>query len=130
MKRLCTILLLTLATPLAAALPMAVDGQQLPTLAPMLERATPAVVNIATRGKSRRRIELPLQNDPFFRRFFDLPEPDPNQQAPRKRQQSAGSGVIVDADEDRWGDEDFVPRVDRCGGQDEASDQTESHPVG
>jgi hypothetical protein len=39
-------------------------------------------------------------------------------------------GVIVDADEDRWGDEDFVVRVDRCGGQDEASDQTESHPVG
>ena len=35
----------------------------------------------------------PLMNDPFFRRFFDVPE-----QQPRQREfQSAGSGVIVDA---------------------------------
>ena len=33
-----------------AALPIAVDGQLLPSLAPMLERTTLAVVNIATRG--------------------------------------------------------------------------------
>ena len=93
MTRLCAILLLTLATPLAAALPASVDGQQLPTLAPMLERATPAVVNIATRGKARRRIELPLQNDPFFRRFFDLPDIERIQET-----SSLGSGVIVDAE--------------------------------
>ena len=93
MTRLWAILLLTLATPLAAALPAAVDGQQLPTLAPMLERATPAVVNIATRGKSRRRIALPLQNDPFFRRFFDLPDIERIQET-----SSLGSGVIVDAE--------------------------------
>ena len=54
------LLLLVLFAPLQAALPIAVDGQQLPSLAPMLERTTPAVVNIATRGKSRRRVELPL----------------------------------------------------------------------
>jgi serine protease Do/serine protease DegQ len=34
----------------------------------MLERATPAVVNIATRGKSRRIVEFPLPRDPLFRR--------------------------------------------------------------
>jgi len=58
------LMLLLSALPLQAALPVSVDGQQLPSLAPMLERVTPAVVNIATRGKTRRRIELPL-NDPL-----------------------------------------------------------------
>jgi len=93
MRIYLAILLLALATPLAAALPAAVDGKPLPTLAPMLERATPAVVNIATRGKSRRRIESPLQNDPFFRRFFNLPGIDRVEET-----SSLGSGVIVDAD--------------------------------
>jgi serine protease Do/serine protease DegQ len=88
----CGVLLLLLATPLQAALPVSVDGQQLPSLAPMLERITPAVVNIATRGKSRRRLELPLPNDPFFRRFFDLPGIERIQET-----SSLGSGVIVDA---------------------------------
>ncbi|HKJ50443.1 MAG TPA: Do family serine endopeptidase [Gammaproteobacteria bacterium] len=92
MKRLCVILLLVLSPPLMAALPVAVDGQPLPSLAPMLERATPAVVNIATRGKTRRPIDLPLQNDPLFRRFFNLPDLERVQET-----SSLGSGVIVDA---------------------------------
>ena len=62
-----------------------------PTLAPMLERVTPAVVNIATRGKVRVD-DSPFARDPFFRFFFDLPN------RPRFREtQSLGSGVIVDA---------------------------------
>lgn len=66
------------------------QGEKLPTLAPMLEKVTPAVVNISTRGHVRVQ-ENPLFADPFFRRFFDIP----NQ--PRKRQtQSLGSGVVVD----------------------------------
>ncbi|TMM50773.1 DegQ family serine endoprotease [Sulfitobacter sabulilitoris] len=66
----------------------------LPTLAPLLAEITPAVVNISV--ESRRTAEMnPLFNDPFFRRFFDLP-PMPQQPAPRQ-QMSAGSGVIVDA---------------------------------
>ncbi len=74
-----------------AALPVAVDGSELPSLAPMLERVTPAVVNISTTGSVRIR-ENPLFRDPFFRRFFDLPD------VPRERRtQSLGSGVIVDA---------------------------------
>lgn len=73
-----------------ASLPNAVDGQPLPTLAPMLERVTPAVVNIATSGKVVQ--QSPLFNDPFFRRFFDLPE------QPRERiRRGLGSGVIFDA---------------------------------
>jgi len=87
------LLLLVLFAPLQAALPVAVDGQQLPSLAPMLERATPAVVNIATRGKSRRRVELPLPRDPLFRRFFDVPSIERVLETT-----SLGSGVIVDAE--------------------------------
>jgi Do/DeqQ family serine protease len=77
-----------------AALPL-VDGEgrQLPSLAPMLERVTPAVVNISTRAT--RTVHNPLLNDPFFRRFFNVP---PGAQIPQQRQtQSAGSGVIIDA---------------------------------
>jgi serine protease Do/serine protease DegQ len=94
MKLLLSSLLLVLfCAPLQAALPASVDGQQLPSLAPMLERVTPAVVNIATRGKSRRRYELPLPRDPFFRRFFDVPSIERVQEI-----SSLGSGVIVDAE--------------------------------
>ncbi len=79
-------------TPASAALPAAVDGTPMPTLAPMLENVTPAVVNIATQSHVRIR-ENPLLSDPFFRHFFDLPD------VPRKRQtQSLGSGVVVDAE--------------------------------
>ncbi|HEB55250.1 MAG TPA: DegQ family serine endoprotease [Gammaproteobacteria bacterium] len=76
-----------------AALPqMDSQGQSLPTLAPMLEKVTPAVVNIASTGRIRVQ-QNPLFNDPFFRRFFNVP----NQ--PRERiTQSLGSGVIVDAE--------------------------------
>jgi serine protease Do/serine protease DegQ len=93
MKILLASLLLLFSAALPAALPAAVDGQPLPSLAPMLERATPAVVNIATRGKSRRIVELPLPRDPLFRRFFDVPSIERVQETA-----SLGSGVIVDAE--------------------------------
>ncbi len=73
------------------SLPVAVDGEPLPSLAPMLERATPAVVNISTRATIRTR-ESPLLSDQFFRRFFNLPE-----KREERRTQSLGSGVVVDA---------------------------------
>lgn len=73
-----------------SALPLAVDGQPLPTLAPMLERTTPAVVNIATESQST--VRNPLMDDPFFRRFFNIPD-----QPRQRREQSVGSGVVVDA---------------------------------
>src|SRR5918911_521201 len=61
----------------------------LPTLAPILEKVTPAVVNIAVLQKSPEE-ENPLLRDPFFRRFFGMPQQSEPQIA-------AGSGVIVDA---------------------------------
>src|ERR1700732_759747 len=80
-----------------AALPATpVADTPVPSLAPMVKRASPSVVNIATRGtiKEKPGQRNPLMDDPFFRRFFDTP-PDSK---PRERQfQSAGSGVIVDA---------------------------------
>jgi Do/DeqQ family serine protease len=85
------------AAPVYAAVPAAVaDAAPMPSLAPMVKRVSPAVVNIATRGtvKEEPGQRNPLLDDPFFRRFFDAP-PDSK---PRERQfQSAGSGVIVDA---------------------------------
>src|SRR5690606_23789899 len=90
---LLTLLLATaplLPTPAQAQLPAAVDGQPLPSLAPMLELVTPAVVSIQSRSTVR--LRDPLMDDPFFRRFFGLPA------TPRERvQQSLGSGVVVDA---------------------------------
>jgi Do/DeqQ family serine protease len=70
-------------------------GVALPSLAPVIKAASPAVVNIATRGTLTERVAgNPLREDPYFRRFFNLPEGG----AVRRRQfQSAGSGVIVDA---------------------------------
>jgi serine protease DegQ len=67
------------------------DGQR-PTIAPALAPVTASVVNISVTS-SRPVAQNPLFNDPFFRRFFELPE-EPAQRVP---QQSAGSGVIVDA---------------------------------
>jgi Do/DeqQ family serine protease len=93
---IAAVLALAAAAPLNAQLPAEVDGAPLPTLAPMVKRTAPAVVNIATRGSVEVRGGNPFMDDPFFRRFFDMPD----QQQPRRRQtQSAGSGVIVSARE-------------------------------
>ena len=76
--------------PTQATLPVGVDGQPLQSLAPMLDRVVPAVVNI--NSKTRVRVRNPLMEDPFFRQFFGM------QNAPRERiEQSLGSGVIIDA---------------------------------
>ncbi len=68
----------------AAGLPLSVDGQQLPSLAPMVERASPAIVNINTSAT----VESPVMRDPFFGRLY---------QRPPRKVSSLGSGVIVDA---------------------------------
>src|SRR3954447_15050628 len=82
--------------PALAAAPIAaveqLGGGSVPTLAPMLARVTPGVINIAVRGKVR--AENPLLQDPFFRRFFNLPQ---RSQPEERETQATGSGVIVDA---------------------------------
>lgn len=64
---------------------------KVPSLAPMLERVLPAVVNISTRSRVKMQPN-PLFNDPIFRQFFGAPNMPQEQEA-----QSSGSGVIVDA---------------------------------
>ncbi|HEY4583783.1 MAG TPA: trypsin-like peptidase domain-containing protein [Lysobacter sp.] len=76
----------SLALPTAAALPAAVGGTPMPSLAPMLARVTPAVVSV----HSKQRVRSPFSNDPFFRQLF----PELTQD---RINESLGSGVIVDA---------------------------------
>lgn len=108
MQKLLNLTLTTFITLLAAVISLAacanspgrlyVTGlpmgpeQPLPSLAPMLERITPAVVNISTEGRIVMR-RNPLLDDPVFRRFFDIPD-----QLRERRVQNLGSGVVVDAE--------------------------------
>ena len=84
-------LLLLLAATGTAALPPIVDGEPVPSLAPLVERVSPAVVNIRVN-------QIVTSRSPFgddaFRRFFGIPE---GQGSPREIA-SAGSGVIIDAE--------------------------------
>ena len=87
--------LLGLATQAGAAtvLPTQLNDQPLPSLAPVISRVSPAVVNIAVKGTVQAPSH-PFFDDPNFRRFFGMPPGA----APREREfRSAGSGVIVDA---------------------------------
>jgi len=88
------VLMSLLSASAGAALPTRIaSGEELPSLAPMVEKTAPAVVNIAIETRVRA-AQNPLMQDPFFRRFFNMPD-----QAPSRRAVSAGSGVIVDADQ-------------------------------
>jgi Do/DeqQ family serine protease len=79
--------------PALAAAPIPeIGGAAVPSLAPMLARITPGVVGVSVRGRVRE--ENPLLQDPFFRRFFNLPQ---RQQQEERETQATGSGVIVDA---------------------------------
>lgn len=91
MVGVATLVAVLLPSSVGAALPVAVDGEPLPSLAPVLERVTPSVVNIYT--ETRVQVRSPLLNDPFFRRFFNVPE-----RARERISRSLGSGVIVDAE--------------------------------
>jgi serine protease DegQ len=83
---------LVLAAPLpAVAQPLPRLQSERPTLAPILDRVTPAVVNIAVVTEAPA-ASNPLYSDPYFRRFFEGQDIRPRQQ-----RMSAGSGVIVDA---------------------------------
>lgn len=62
------------------------------TVAPVIQKTSSAVVNISV-ATSVPGSDNPLYRDPFFRKFFGLPEEPRNRKA-----LSAGSGVIVDAE--------------------------------
>lgn len=81
---------ISLSNVAVARLPAAIDGQPLPSLADMLERITPAVVNISTeQGGSN---STPVK-DPVFRHFFGKNVPGQQGKAV-----GTGSGIVVDAE--------------------------------
>lgn len=87
---LCVIGLFIITSNAYARLPVAVNGQALPSLADMLEKITPAVVNISTEqgGKS-----TPVR-DPVFRHFFGKNVPP----AENGKTTGSGSGIIIDSE--------------------------------
>ena len=73
-----------------AALPFFGDSKkEVPTLAPMLEEAMPAVVSIAVEGTQTSRQQVPE----MFRYFFG----GPSEQVQERPFRGLGSGVIIDA---------------------------------
>jgi len=88
---LSLLLVLLAAGSATAKLPIAVDGQGLPSLAPMLEGVTPGVVNISTSSRASRNKSL----EELYQYFYGVEPPQQRSAEP----QSLGSGVIVDAAE-------------------------------
>lgn len=77
-----TLMGVALALPTAAA-PLQLDERWgVITLAPMLSQVTPAVVNISVRTRLDRPRNPLFDDDPFFRRFFDLPRRPPSSWTP------------------------------------------------
>src|SRR5699024_11696452 len=74
-----------------AGIPSSMLNKGDPSLAPMLQKVMPAVVNVVV--KTKREVHNPLLQNPFFRRFFDAPEHSEPHYG-----KAVGSGVIIDAD--------------------------------
>lgn len=75
-----------------AAIPQSVEGQPIPSLAPMLERTTPAVVSVAVTGT-----HVSKQRVPDVFRYFFGPNA-PQEQVQERPFRGLGSGVIIDAE--------------------------------
>ena len=78
--------------PVQANLPFSVNGQQMPSLAPMLEKVTPGVVLISVTGTHVEKSKVP----DAFKFFFGNPNQNQNQSREREFR-GLGSGVIIDA---------------------------------
>ena len=83
--------MLPLGSPSDSAVPRVLAGPAEDSLAPLVKKTAPAVVNIATLLPSPAE-QNPLLQDPYFRRYFGVPD-EALQPA-----MAAGSGVIVDGD--------------------------------
>jgi serine protease DegQ len=88
MRMLCAFVT---STACVTAVAQSQNVGELPTLAPLIERIAPAVVNITVSMSNEPGEHNPQEE--LLRRFFD-----PDEQPERRRQvEGAGSGVIVDA---------------------------------
>jgi len=90
-RMILALVALTFVTAGHAALPLAVDGQPVVSLAPIVEKTSPAVVNI----RVSQTVAARQFGSDAFRRYFGLPD---TPQGGTRQATSAGSGVIVDAD--------------------------------
>jgi len=91
------LLIATLALAAAAAAPAQMVENQLRSYADVAELASPAVVNISTDKVVENMTNHPFFNDPFFRRYFNMPD-DENHQGNERVERSLGSGVVISAD--------------------------------
>lgn len=82
---------LSMSLPATAALPFFNSKEEVPSLAPMLEKATPAVVSISVEGTQTSRQRVPE----MFRYFFGGPQ----EQLQERPFRGLGSGVIINAKE-------------------------------
>lgn len=88
MKQIILLYSLIFSAFSTAGLPTEVNGVKVPSLAPILENVTPAVVNIHSTSRQR----ISNRNQSFYNWYYGLPN------VPQERvTQSLGSGVIVDA---------------------------------
>ncbi len=85
-------ILLSFSLAAGAQMPAVVEGQAVPSLAPLVERVSPAVVNIRVSQTVQQR--SPFADDPFWQFFGGQNAPGGSRQVA-----SAGSGVIVDAEQ-------------------------------
>jgi serine protease Do len=93
-------LLAALALVVATAPPAGAQlvENQLRSYADVAELASPAVVNISTDKVVENMANHPFMNDPFFRRFFNMPEDENHPRGNERVERSLGSGVVISAD--------------------------------
>ncbi|WP_025565149.1 Do family serine endopeptidase [Psychromonas sp. SP041] len=84
-------ILLLINVNVSAALPTAIDGNNLPSLAPLIKKVSPAVVDISVSGGSK----ISSQNS---KNLLDFLTPNSSVQTKSQPFSGLGSGVIIDAD--------------------------------
>ena len=90
-KKICTIIFMLISTA-SFSNQSNLFSAGVPSLAPMLENVTPAVVNIYTISEAE---ETTQQiDDPFLRKFFNIPG---QQKSNKKNRAGLGSGVIINS---------------------------------
>ena len=82
--------------------PIAMETKKSTSIAPMIKKVAPSVVNVFStkihRGTDQLQ-HMPFFNDPFFRHFFgDQYQSNPKWKPESRKEQSLGSGVIVSSD--------------------------------
>lgn len=88
---------LSLSIPTTASLPTEINGQAIPSLAPMIEKVRPAVVSIAVEGKTESRSTRQRAIPEEFEFFFG-PEMFGDRQSSPRQFRGEGSGVIINAE--------------------------------